>query len=219
MADKTGLRLQRSWVLQIKNLSTAGNFEREIIMTSVINRRRGEILWRCEEKPSFFEWRAFAIAADAARRKRHEEKSCDFVPPKIKAALSAASDFWWRWRESNPRVDWVWSWYLHTYSIWKGFSSPSSPMDRLWGRLFTLESQQNPDNMILSRALSGAACTLAPGRAQRRGRLKQPMRTLRSQLLVWPMIYEANDHPRYAINPWPEPVESGTPPSHYLCII
>ena len=44
MADKTGLRLQRSWVLQIENLSTAGNFEREIIMTSVINRRRGEII-------------------------------------------------------------------------------------------------------------------------------------------------------------------------------
>ena len=32
MADKTGLRLQRSWVLQMKNLSVTGNFKREIIM-------------------------------------------------------------------------------------------------------------------------------------------------------------------------------------------
>ena len=31
-ADQTGLRLPRSWVLQIKNLSAARNFKREIIM-------------------------------------------------------------------------------------------------------------------------------------------------------------------------------------------
>ena len=35
-----------------------------------------------------------------------------------------------------------------------------------------------------ARALIDAAYTLAPGQAQRRGRLKQPMRTLRSQLFV-----------------------------------
>ena len=28
-----------------------------------------------------------------------EEKSCDFVPPKIKAAKTAACNFWWRWRQ------------------------------------------------------------------------------------------------------------------------
>ena len=61
--------------------------------------------------------------------------------------------------------------------------------------------------------LIDAAYTLAPGQAQRRGGIMPPMRTLRSQLLFQPVIYEANGHPRHAINPLPAPVESGTPPA------
>ena len=48
----------------------------------------------------------------------------------------------------------------------------------------TLKSRGFPDIMKTARALFDAAYALAPGQAQRRGRLKQPMRTLRSQLFV-----------------------------------
>ena len=42
-----------------------------------------------------------------------------------------------------------------------------------------------------------------PQGRQRGREIRLPMRTVRSQLSFWPMFYEANDHPRHAINTQP----------------
>ena len=47
--------------------------------------------------------------------------------------------------------------------------------------LFYLTAARMPESA--ARALIDAACTLAPGQAQRRGGIMPPVRTLRSQLL------------------------------------
>ena len=63
-----------------------------------------------------------------------------------------------------------------------------------------------------ARTLDDAVYASAPVGHNDVAGIKPPEQTLRSQLFVRSVFYEANDHPRYAANFLTEPVESGTPP-------
>ena len=96
----------------------------------------------------------------------------------------AINKFWWRWGELNPCVDWVWRWSLHTYSAFIVFRPLLRQRTGRAADYISLKSRISPEIMGNARALTDAAYTLAPGQAQRRGGIKPPMRTLRSQLFV-----------------------------------
>ena len=154
---------------------------------SVFTSKTSGVWWKCEENLRFW------VKSGCRRVKR--SLAASFT--KNKSRPFGGLNFWWRWRELNPRpvmTSWrhttrLFHFYCFSSSRWANGQAPF--------RLFFLKSRRWTGNQN-----SCARVLLTPrSLSTRQGQdvaVKRRVRTLRSQLLFWLMFYEANSHPRRA---------------------
>ena len=214
-----------------------GNFTSERSGLSLSNTAPGRVTQgtshnseRLHKRPQRATSSAVALRAMAGQASKAEraivvfseevKKSLRLLSEGVKRNLAASftifcrSKKWWRWRESNPRVDTVQNRSLHAYFVIEFAYRPvGPPANKRTFRTIPSEISPGPGRKkSKASTINDIACRLLCLDGATWREIKPPEQTLRSQLFVRSVFYEANDHPRYAANFLTEPVESGTPP-------
>ena len=126
------------------------------LFTSVMERKRNETSSQARRCLSFSEER-LSPREDVKSCCRREKWSLAASFTKNKSRPFGGLNFWWRWRESNPRADEVQWGLLHAYFIFAFYRPLPKPMNRPGSRLFfPLISPETERRLLQIRALNDA---------------------------------------------------------------